>query len=90
MSSKTVTVSGGVGFFGLLTIVLIVLKLIGLVPLSWWWIVFLPILGPCVTLFVFGSLFVIGFFLVFAVKEFLEYLSRRSYKKAEKRRASTY
>lgn len=34
---------GGIGFFGLLTIVLIVLKITGVISISWWW-VFSPIL----------------------------------------------
>ena len=32
----------GIGFFGLLTIVLIALKLTGMIAISWWW-VFSPI-----------------------------------------------
>lgn len=31
--------SGGIGFTGLLTIVFIVLKLIGYIDWSWWWVV---------------------------------------------------
>jgi hypothetical protein len=30
--------SGGIGFCGLLTIVFIVLKLIGVISWSWWWV----------------------------------------------------
>ena len=30
--------STGIGFFGLLTIVFIVLKLIGVIDWSWWWV----------------------------------------------------
>lgn len=30
--------SGGIGFAGLLTIVFIVLKLIGTISWSWWWV----------------------------------------------------
>lgn len=37
--------SGGVGFFGLLTIVFIVLKLTGTIAWSWWWVL-LPFYGP--------------------------------------------
>ena len=40
-SNKT-TVNGGIGFTGLLTIVFIVLKLLGLITWSWIW-VFAPI-----------------------------------------------
>lgn len=39
--------SGGVGFFGLLTIVFIVLKLTGTIAWSWWWVL-LPLYGPLV------------------------------------------
>ena len=30
--------SGGIGFWGLLTIVFIVLKLCGVITWSWWWV----------------------------------------------------
>lgn len=30
--------SGGVGFAGLLTIIFIVLKLVGVIAWSWWWV----------------------------------------------------
>jgi hypothetical protein len=45
--------SSGVGFFGLLTIVLIVLKLMEIINWSWW-LVLLPFYGPilCVILFI--------------------------------------
>ena len=33
---------GGIGFFGVLTIVFIVLKLTGAIAWSWWWV-----LSPC-------------------------------------------
>lgn len=48
-NKQKVTVSGGVGFVGLLTIVLIALKLMGYITWSWAW-VFLP----AWTSFVFG------------------------------------
>lgn len=42
MNNKTVvsssSSSGGIGFVGLLTIVFIVLKLIGKITWSWWWV----------------------------------------------------
>lgn len=49
MSEKTVVVNKGIsiGFFGILTIVLIVLKLTNVIAISWWWIVatfFAPII----------------------------------------------
>ena len=43
MNNKTVvsssSSSGGIGFIGLLTIVFIVLKLIGKITWSWWWVI---------------------------------------------------
>ena len=38
MSENKTTVKGGIGFTGLLTIVFIVLKLIGAITWSWWWV----------------------------------------------------
>lgn len=37
--------SGGIGFLGLLTIVFITLKLVGVINWSWWWVLS-PILIP--------------------------------------------
>ena len=38
MSDKVETSSGGIGFCGLLTIVFIVLKLVGVINWSWFWV----------------------------------------------------
>lgn len=38
MSESTSSSSHGIGFTGLLTIVFIVLKLIGKIDWSWWWV----------------------------------------------------
>jgi hypothetical protein len=38
MSSKTQSRSGGIGFFGLLAIVFIVLQLTNFIAWSWWWV----------------------------------------------------
>ncbi len=38
MSESNSSSSGGIGFVGLLTIVFIVLKLIGKISWSWWWV----------------------------------------------------
>ena len=46
MESKSNGSSGGVGFVGLLTIVFIVLKLIGVIAWSWWWVLS-PVLITC-------------------------------------------
>jgi hypothetical protein len=37
-SSTSTKSSGGIGFVGLLTIVFIVLKLVGVITWSWWWV----------------------------------------------------
>ena len=39
------TQSGGIGFFGLLTILFIGLKLGGVINWSWWWVL-APLWGP--------------------------------------------
>jgi hypothetical protein len=54
MSSSSSSSSGGIGFFGLLTIVFVTLKLTGFIDWSWW-LVLLPLYGS------------IAFFLIFAV-----------------------
>ncbi len=38
MSSNNSSSSSGIGFFGLLTILFITLKLIGYIDWSWWWV----------------------------------------------------
>ena len=38
MGKNTDTDSGGIGFFGLLTIVFITLKILGYITWSWWWV----------------------------------------------------
>ena len=38
MATNNVTNTGGSGFFGLLTIVFITLKLTGYITWSWWWV----------------------------------------------------
>jgi hypothetical protein len=43
--SKESTQSTGIGFFGLLTIAFVVLKLTGFISWSWWWVV-APIWAP--------------------------------------------
>ena len=56
-NSKQTAQSGGIGFFGLLAIVFIVLKLTGVIDWSWWWVtapLWLPL--PVVLICVFGFL----------------------------------
>ena len=56
-NSVSTTKSGGIGFFGLLTILFIGLKLTNVVAWSWWWVLS-PLWGPFV--FVFGLIIVIA------------------------------
>lgn len=37
-NNHTTTTTGGVGFFGLLTVLFIGLKLTGFIAWSWWWV----------------------------------------------------
>lgn len=45
MSNNNQAQSGGIGFFGLLAIVFITLKLTGVIAWSWWWVLS-PLWGP--------------------------------------------
>ena len=47
MANNNQTQSGGIGFLGLLTIVFIVLKLIGKIDWSWFWVLS-PVLIPAI------------------------------------------
>lgn len=46
------TLSGGVGFLGLLTIVFITLKLCGVIAWSWWWVLSPLIFGVSLVLLI--------------------------------------
>lgn len=59
MNNNKAQTSGGIGFCGLLTIVFIVLKLVGTIDWSWWWVL-APTWIPL-------ALFVIGFGIVLIV-----------------------
>lgn len=79
--SKEVTVKvagSGIGFFGLLTICLICLKLTGHITLSWLWICLIPFIPLLIILGIFAVLFIVGI-LAFAGATILEYLDRRKY-----------
>ena len=55
MSKKIIDQTGGIGFFGLLTIAFIVLKLCRVIDWSWWWIlspIWIPILFALVSVFI--------------------------------------
>lgn len=58
MSNSTAQ-SSGIGFFGLLTIVFITLKLLGKISWSWWWVV-APLWIPlAIVIVIFGFVFVL-------------------------------
>lgn len=63
MSSETkISYSGGIGFTGLLTIVFIILKLIGTIDWSWWWV-----LSPLWITFALGMLIFISIVIVIGI-----------------------
>lgn len=64
MSDSKVQVGGGIGFFGLLGLLFIGLKLGGIINWSWW-LVLLPLYGPLILfLLVTGLFFLAGIFCV--------------------------
>lgn len=56
--SNEKSVSGGIGFTGVLSIVFIVLKLCDVIDWSWWWVLS-PIWIPVLVLVAFGIIFLI-------------------------------
>lgn len=62
MANNGTTVSGGIGFPGLLTIVFIVLKLTNVIAWSWWWV-----LSPLWISFGLGLVFVFVFVVLVAI-----------------------
>ena len=57
MSDKVETSSGGIGFCGLLTIVFIVLKLVGVINWSWFWVLSPMIFSISLTILILLILF---------------------------------
>jgi hypothetical protein len=58
---KTEVKTGGIGFFGLLAIVFITLKLTGYIAWSWWWVLSPLWLPLAVLLAIFAFIFMIAF-----------------------------
>ena len=58
MANNTQNQSGGIGFFGLLAIVFITLKLTGYIAWSWWWVL-APLWAPVIFALVFFLVIVI-------------------------------
>lgn len=52
MKANNNSSSGGIGFVGALTIVFIVLKLIGVIAWSWWWVLSPILISIAVTLLI--------------------------------------
>lgn len=59
MASNNTSYSGGIGFFGLLGIAFIVLKLCNVINWSWWWIL-APLWGPGAIVLGLGAFFLIA------------------------------
>lgn len=59
MSDKTTSKSSGIGFFGLLTILFIGLKLTGHIDWSWWWVLAPIWIGAALAIAVFVAALVI-------------------------------
>jgi hypothetical protein len=59
LMSSSSSSSGGIGFFGLLQILFIGLKLTGHINWSWWWVLFPTWIGFSLTLLIFGVVFAI-------------------------------
>ena len=57
-NSKNTTVSSGIGFTGLLTIVFIVLKLLNILDWSWWWVL-APLWLPVGIILIIALIFII-------------------------------
>lgn len=64
MANQKVTFNGGIGFWPILFIVFLVLKLTKVVTWSWWWIA-LPLYGPVLLIMV----VLIGFLIYKVVQE---------------------
>jgi hypothetical protein len=65
-NNNSSTQSGGIGFFGLLAIVFITLKLTDYIAWSWWWVLS-PLWAPLAVVLAIGliALVVLGFIKVF-------------------------
>lgn len=75
MSKQTKT-TGGIGFFGLLAIVFIALKLIGVIDWSWLWVLAPLWVGPAivVAILILGVIFCL---FIMLVEEAVEFTARR-------------
>ena len=67
--TKVVQRSGGIGFFGLLAIVFITLKLTGYITWSWWWVL-APLWMPISVILVIAGV-------IFTVAALVAYVSNK-------------
>lgn len=63
MEKKSSSASGGIGFVGLLTIAFIVLKLVGVINWSWFWV-----LSPIIFAVAFGVVVVVVAVILWRIK----------------------
>ena len=68
-SSSSSSTSSGFGFFGLLTVAFIVLKLTGYINWSWLWVL-APLWLPIVAMIGFLIVLFVGAFIFFLLREF--------------------
>lgn len=57
--TKTKNISSGIGFTGLLTVMFILLKLIGEITWSWWWVLSPTLIPWGIVLFVFFVIIIV-------------------------------
>ena len=76
MSNNSSSSSGGIGFFGLLAILFIALKLLGYISWSWFWVL-APIWGPFLFVIALVGIVFIGAVVAVAVEERAERRRRR-------------
>lgn len=66
--TKTEYLSSGIGFTGLLTVMFILLKLIGEITWSWWWVLSPTLIPWGIVLFIFLIIVIIA-----SIKELIKY-----------------
>jgi hypothetical protein len=71
--------SGGIGFFGLLGIVFIILKLTGVIDWSWW-LVLLPLYGGLALLLAIGAVVLLFLGFVVAIQWIVERITKQDRK----------
>ena len=68
MSNKSTSSSGGIGCLGVLGIVFVVLKLVGVIDWSWFWVLS-PYWGSCLIGLVVLGMIGIGYFVVYISRQ---------------------